>query len=84
MTKKEVTVSDILNGYKNPIAELVQVACCYESEITIQSDHRKINAKSIMGVMTLDFSRGSQLDVSAEGSDEQDAIQGITALLSEG
>lgn len=81
MTKKEVTVSDILNGYKNPIAELVQVACCYESEITIQSNHRKINAKSIMGVMAFQPDKGMVVEVATEGKDEKAALAAMEGFL---
>ena len=49
--KKEVIVSDVSKKHDNPIAELVQVACCFDSEIILESNNRKINAKSIMGIM---------------------------------
>ena len=53
MSKKEVIVSDVSEEHSNPIAELVQVACRFDREIILQSNNRRINAKSIMGIMAL-------------------------------
>ena len=50
MSKKSIVVTKVCEGHDNPIAELVQVACKFDSEITLESDNRKINAKSIMAV----------------------------------
>ncbi len=49
MSKKEIIVSNVSEEHNNPIAELVQVACRFDSEIILESDNRRINAKSIMG-----------------------------------
>ena len=81
MIMKSITVSRVPDNGQSPVALFVQVASIFDSQILVQTGSKTVNAKSIMGVMTLDFSRGSQLDVSAEGTDEQEAIQGITALL---
>ena len=51
MSKKEIVVSDVEKEHDNPIAELVQVACKFDSEIILESNNRKINANSIMGIM---------------------------------
>ena len=81
MIMKSITVSRVPDNGQSPVALFVQVASRFDSQILVQTGSKTVNAKSIMGVMTLDFSRGSQLDVSAERTDEQEAIQGITALL---
>ena len=65
-----------------PVALLVQEASKYESRIYVQSGDRKVNAKSIMGMMTLGLENGEALMVSAEGSDEQAAVEGIEHFLS--
>ena len=57
MSKKNVIVSNVSEGHDNPIAELVQVACQFDSDIMLESDNRRINAKSIMGVLSLDLSK---------------------------
>ena len=81
MSKKSVTVSNILEKHDNPIAELVQMACKFESEITLESDNRKINAKSIMGIMAFNPTDGMALDIVANGNDEQEAVNAIEKFL---
>ena len=81
MSKKSVTVSNILEKHDNPIAELVQMACKFESEITLESDNRRINAKSIMGIMAFNPSDGMSVDIVTEGSDEQEALVAIEKFL---
>ena len=61
MSKKSIVVTKVCEGHDNPIAELVQVACKFDSEITLESDNRKINAKSIMGIMAFNPSDGCLL-----------------------
>lgn len=61
---------------------LVQVASQYESEIHFESDGRMVNAKSIMGMMTLGLDTGEKVIVTAQGADEQEAVQNIEAYLS--
>ena len=81
MVMKSITVSRVPDNGQSPVALFVQVASRFESQILVQTGNKTVNAKSIMGVMILDFSQGSQLDISASGEDEQAAIQGITELL---
>ena len=75
MSRKEVTVSNVSKKHDNPIAELVQVACRFDSNITLESDNRKINAKSIMGMMSLGFGNGDALEIEANGPDEEVAVE---------
>ena len=63
------------------IALLVQKASKYESAVYIQSGGRKVNAKSIMGMMTLGMDISEELEISAEGPDEDAAIEGIAGFL---
>ena len=81
MTKRTVTI-ELASGLEaRPIAMLVQLASSYESTIYVQSDNKKINAKSIMGMMSLQLGNGEELTVVADGDDEADAIQGVEKLL---
>lgn len=64
------------------VAHLVQEASKYESTVYIISGGKKVNAKSIMGMMTLTLSGGEELEVIAEGKDEQAAVDGIEKFLS--
>ena len=81
MSKKSIVVSNVSEGHDNPIAELVQVACKFDSEITLESDNRKINAKSIMGIMAFNPTRGMTVNIVADGSDEQEALVAMEKFL---
>ncbi len=65
----------------HPVAMLVQIASRYESRIYMADGPRKVNAKSIMGMMALGINNGQELNVSAEGTDEDDAVNAITLYL---
>ncbi|MBO5986809.1 MAG: HPr family phosphocarrier protein [Lachnospiraceae bacterium] len=82
MVVKNILVN-LDNGLEaRPIALLVQEASKYNSKIYIQSKDRRVNAKSIMGMMTLALDNGDKLEVSADGDDEQVAVSGIEQFLS--
>ncbi len=82
MTKKSIRIQ-LENGLEaRPIALLVQEASKYDSRIYIQSGGKRVNAKSIMGMMSLGLDNGEELAVSADGSDEEDALTGIENFLS--
>lgn len=82
MTKRTVTIELVSGLEARPIAMLVQLASSYESRIYVQSDNKKVNAKSIMGMMTLDLPVGEQVVVTADGADEEKAINDIEKYLS--
>lgn len=65
-----------------PVAVLVQKASQYDSTVYIQSEGKKVNAKSIMGMMSLGLNKGEEVTVIADGKDESDAVQSIEAYLS--
>ena len=82
MIKKEIVIN-IPNGLEaRPVALLVQVASQYECNIYIESEERKVNAKSIMGMMSLGLASGEKVFVTAEGPDEEEAIKNIEKYLS--
>ena len=81
MIKKPITIQ-IADGLEaRPTALLVQVASQYD-RIYVEIGDKKVNAKSIMGMMTLGLSAGESVIVSAEGNDEMDAIENIEKYLS--
>ena len=65
-----------------PIAVLVQVASQYESSIYLETEGKRVNAKSIMGMMTLALKAGEKIVVEATGTDEEKAIEGIEKYIS--
>ena len=70
MMKKSIKISCPGGLEPRPIAELVQVASKYESKIYLETDTKRVNAKSIMGMMSLNLVNGDLLTVSADGNDE--------------
>lgn len=84
MTKETITIN-LENGLEaTPAAMLVQVASRYDSKIYIQSSDGavRVNAKSIMGMMSLGLNTGEHVVVEADGTDEQEALHGIEGYLS--
>ena len=81
MSNKEIVVSDVSREHENPIAELVQVACQFDSNIVLENDNRKINAKSIMGIMAFNPTEGMTVNIVADGSDEQEALVAMEKFL---
>lgn len=73
---------EVQNGIDvSPVAKCVQVASQFESRIYIEHDTKKVNAKSIMGMMALGIVPGQTVIVSADGDDEEQAIRGIADFL---
>ena len=82
MIKKPIIIQLASGLEPRPVAVLVQVASQYESKIYVETENKKVNAKSIMGMMTLGLNAGESVVVSADGTDEQAAIENIEKYLS--
>ena len=83
MITKKMTI-DIPTGLEaRPVALLVQIASQYDSSIYVEHENKKVNAKSIMGMMTLGLNTGEEVVITANGSDEETAIAGIEKYLCE-
>lgn len=81
MKSKSITVS-LENGLEaRPIALLVQEAGKYDSRIHLELGTKKVNAKSIMGMMSLGMTNGDELTVITEGDDEDAALEGVVNFL---
>ena len=82
MITKEIVIN-IPNGLDaRPVALLVQVASQYECSIHVSTLDKRVNAKSIMGMMSMGISTGETVTVIADGSDEEAAIESIEKYLS--
>ncbi|MCD8332921.1 MAG: HPr family phosphocarrier protein [Clostridiales bacterium] len=81
MTTFEYTIKDELGIHARPAGELVKEVKKYESEISITSNGRKVNAGKLMMVMSLGVKKGMTITVTAEGADEDAAAAGVQAFL---
>lgn len=81
MLKKTVTIGLASGLEARPVAMLVQIASKYDSEISVESGEKRVNAKSIMGMMTLCLTAGESILVEADGSDEEAAVSDIEKYL---
>ena len=84
MAEKLVTIHNALGLHARPAGVLSQAASQFSSSIYIQKGLMKVNAKSIMGIMMLAASRGAQLTIRAEGSDEKEAVEALSKLVESG
>lgn len=80
MIKKKVDVSVVEDGAR-PIAMLVQLASQFKSNIELRQDNMVVNAKSIMGMMTLGLVQGQKLEISIDGEDEENAMKDVEEYL---
>lgn len=81
MIKKPVTIRTNMDMESRPIAHLVQEASQYASHVYIEMEDKKINAKSIMGMMSLSLADGEKITVVTEGEDEKKAAEGIRTFF---
>lgn len=79
---KTETVAIKLDGGARPVALLVQEASKYDSKIYVEAEGKKVNAKSIMGMMALGLDNGDELKVTVDGADEEVAMQNLYQFLS--
>ena len=81
MIRKPITIG-ISNGLEaRPIAMLVQIASQYSSSIYLENEEKRVNAKSIMGMMSLSLADGEKITVVTDGEDEKKAAEGIRTFF---
>ena len=81
MNKSSITISNKLGLHARASAKLTKLAASFRSEIHLSRNGRRVNAKSIMGVMMLAAGLGSQVEIEVEGEDEQAAMDALRALI---
>ena len=81
MTKATVRISNRLGLHARASAKLTKLAGSFKSDIFLARNGRRVNAKSIMGVMMLAAGIGSEVEIDAEGTDAQAAVDAIVALI---
>jgi phosphocarrier protein HPr len=83
MTKLDIEIINKLGLHARASSKLTQTASQFNSEIWIEKNGRKVNAKSIMGVMMLAAGKGSVIGLQADGSDEAEAIVALKDLIND-
>ena len=81
MLQQEVEITNKLGLHARASAKLTEIAGRFKSSVWVSRNGRRVNAKSIMGVMMLAAAKGSTLVVETEGPDEQEALAAVTALI---
>ncbi|WP_102413127.1 HPr family phosphocarrier protein [Beduinella massiliensis] len=84
MIRKEVSIQNAEGLQSKPAALLVQTACRYTSRILIEQGPKTINAKSMMGVLSLGVGPGDAILLRIDGEDEQSAMEAMSALIASG
>ena len=83
MIRSTVTISNKLGLHARASAKLTKLAGSFKCEIHLSRNGRRINAKSIMGVMMLAAGLGSEVEIEAEGDDQQACLQALIALIND-
>lgn len=81
MASRTVIVNLSKDAEARPVAMVVQIASQFDSRVYIVDKNKKINAKSIMGMMSLDFGNGTELTIEAEGTDEATAVAAVAEYI---
>jgi phosphocarrier protein len=81
MIRSTLTISNRLGLHARASAKLTKLAGTFKSQVHLSRNGRRVNAKSIMGVMMLAAGQGSELELEIEGPDEEEALQGLKDLV---
>jgi phosphocarrier protein len=79
--EKKVSITNKTGLHARPVAQFVQKAGEFDSEINIIFEGKEVNAKSIMGVMSLGAGQGSEIILKADGEDSEDALQELVSFI---
>jgi phosphocarrier protein len=83
MQRREADIINKLGLHARASAKLTQLAGKYQCEVWLTRNGRRVNAKSIMGVMMLAAAKGSKIDIETDGADETDAMEALLGLIAE-
>ena len=80
----EIMITNSSGLHARPATFFIQKANFYKSTILIEKDNRKVNAKSLLGVLSLGLAKGMTVTLTADGQDEDAAIDGLVSLINSG
>jgi phosphotransferase system HPr (HPr) family protein len=84
MISEKVTILNETGLHARPASVFVNTAAKFKSDLTIQKEEKKANAKSILSVLGLGISKGTEITISAEGPDEEEAVSKLVQLIKQG
>lgn len=84
MITRNVTIKNNVGLHARPATFFIQKANSYKSSIWVEKDERRVNAKSLLGVLSLGIVKDMEITLIADGADEVDALNGLVALIEEG
>ena len=84
MISKEVKITNAIGLHARPATFFIQKANTYKSSIWVEKDDRKVNAKSLLGVLSLGIAKGMTIILTADGQDEELALEGLSTLIDTG
>mgnify|MGYP000844976124 FL=1 len=83
MQKRDIEIINKLGLHARASAKLTQTATRFKCEVNLERNGRRVNAKSIMGVMMLAAGKGSTIQIETDGEDEADAMNDLVALIND-
>ena len=84
MISRDVTIQKNVGLHARPATFFIQKANSFKSSIWVEKEERRVNAKSLLGVLSLGITKGMTITLIADGSDETEALDGLTALINTG
>jgi len=84
MTAREATVQNSVGLHARPATFFIQKANTYKSSIWVESENRRVNAKSLLGVLSLGIVKGMTITLIADGPDELEALDGLCSIIENG
>ena len=81
MISREITITNTIGLHARPATFFIQKANGYKSSVWVEKDDRKVNAKSLLGVLSLGIAKDMTIKLIADGSDEIDALDGLQNLI---
>ena len=84
MISRNITIKNSVGLHARPATFFIQKAHEYKSSIWVEKDERKVNAKSLLGVLSLGIVGGTTIKIIVDGSDEKEALDGLVSLVESG
>lgn len=82
MITREITIQNAVGLHARPATFFIQKANAYKSSVWVECNERKVNAKSLLGVLSMGITKGMVITLIADGSDEEEALNGLCNFLS--